>query len=99
MRHLVKTLWLVIKRRDQRIDRRAGFSGPIHVADMHTVEWSFTRAQHQWPLFFQADVGGAIDEVACKPVSNSGQSSHAAWNHNHGMRGIRAAGYVRANII
>src|SRR5438309_10651228 len=99
MCHVCKTLRLVIKRGNQWIDSRAAFGGPIHVADMDAVQRSLSRAEHQRALFFQADISRTVDQVACESMSNSGQSSHAARNHDHGMSRIRTAGNVRANVV
>ena len=97
-RHHIQARGPIVEGRDQRKDRGAGVGRSVHVADMDFVERCFAYAQHQWALFFQADVGGALDQVGGDAVSDAREGSDTARDNNHGASGIGAAGDVRADV-
>ena len=65
---------------------------------MDFVERRLANTKHQRAVLFQADIGGAFDQLGRDAVGNAGQRAHAARDHDHGVGGIRAAGDVGADI-
>ncbi len=101
--HLVEGGRTEVVGRDQGKDGGPGVGRSVHVAEMNFVERRFADAQHQLTFFFQADVGGALDEVRSDAVGNAGQGTDAARHHDHGIGWIRAAGdigaYIRVGLL
>src|SRR5580704_1574888 len=88
----------VIKGGDERKDGRASVGSAVHVANVDFVQRRFTHAQDERTLLFEADVGGALDQVRGDAVGDAGQSAHAAGEHDHGVGGVRAAGHIGSDI-
>lgn len=65
---------------------------------MDAVEGCFADAEDEWAIFFEADVGGALDEVLRKAVGDSGEGAHGAGKDNHRGGGVTAAGDVGSNV-
>ena len=47
---------------------------------------------------FRRDVGGSFDKAGGDSVGNAGQGANAAWDDDHRVCGIRAAGHIGADI-
>src|ERR1700677_979867 len=65
---------------------------------MNFVGWGFAGAEPEGAFLFQATLGGALDEARSHAVSDAAKSTDAARQHQHGIGGIRTAGYVSADI-
>ena len=65
---------------------------------MDAVERGFADAEDQKPIFFEADVGGALDEVRGQAVGDGGEGAHGAGEDDHGVGGVAAAGDVGAYV-
>src|SRR5689334_17516639 len=63
---------------NERENGRSSVGGAVHVADMDFVERSFAHAENQRPLFFETNIGGALDQVRSNSVGNAGQRAHTA---------------------
>ena len=96
--HLVERGGVEVVGGDEREDGRSGVGGAVHVADVNFVERGFTDAEHERTIFFEANVGGALNEMPGNAVSNTGKRAHAAGQHDHRIGGIRAAGDVGPDI-
>jgi len=84
---------------DDGEDGGSGVGGQAHVANVDLVQRSLAHAEHQRTLLFQANVGGSLDELSREAVGNLGQCAHAAWDHDHRVGGIGAAGNVGADVV
>lgn len=91
-RHLIRVHRLVIESRNHREDGRSRVRGQSHVADMDFVEGRLAKAEDEGAALLEADVGGALDEVAGEAVRDSGEGAHAAGYDDHAGGGIAAAG-------
>jgi hypothetical protein len=65
---------------------------------MDFIERRFAYAEHQRTLLLKANVGGALNELRCDAISDSGQRADTAGDHDHSVGRVRAAGYVRADV-
>ena len=83
---------------DERKDSRSSVSSAVHVANMDFVERRFADAKNQWMLFFEAHVGGALNQVGSAAVGNAGQGSDAARNDDHRVGRVGTAGDVCADV-
>ena len=68
------------------------------MADVDFIERSFASAENKRTLFFKANVGCALDELRGDSIGDTSERSHAARDDNHGVGGIRAAGYIGSDI-
>ena len=59
--HLFSGLRQVVECRDGGKDSGSGVGGQLHVAKVNAVEGSLADAEDQGAVFFEADVGGAVD--------------------------------------
>ena len=84
--------------RNEGKDGGSGVGCPVHIANMNFVERSFADAEHERTFFFKADIGGALDQVRSDAAGNTGERSDAAWQDDHRVSRIRAAGDVGANV-
>jgi len=96
--HLVESRRTEIVCGNEWKDSRASVGSTVHVADMDFVERRLANAKNQRALLFEANVGGALDQVRRDAVGDTSQSSDAARQNDHGIGGIRAAGHVGSNI-
>jgi len=96
--HLVERGRTKIVRRDERKDGRTGIGGAVQVANVNFVERGFADAEHQRAFFFEANVGGALDQMRRDAIGNASQRAHAAGQDDHGVAGIGTAGDVGADI-
>ena len=90
---------LEIKGGDDGEDGRSGFGRERHVAQVNTIEGGFAHTEDQRAALFEADVGGALDELNRHAVGDAGQRSHTAWENDHGVGGVRSAGDVGSDIV
>ncbi len=98
VRHLIERDRPKIVGGDKRKDSRSSVSGAVHVANMDFVERRFADAKNQWTLFFEAHVGGALNQVGSAAVGNAGQRSDAARNDDHRVGRVGTAGDVCADV-
>lgn len=98
LRHLGGALRLIVERRDGGEDGRSCFGGQLHVAKMDAIERSFAHAENERTAFFEADIGGAMDEVAGETVGDRSERSHGARKDDHGAGGVASAGDGGADV-
>ena len=96
--HVLGGLRVIVERRNDREDGGAGVGGELHVAEMDAVEGGFADADDERTIFFEADIGGALDEVLCEAAGDGGEGSHGAGKDDHGAGGVAAAGDVGTNV-
>ena len=63
---------MIVEGWGDRKDGSAGFGDSGHIADVNEVEWGFAGAEDERPAFFEANVGGAVDQVFGEAVSDGG---------------------------
>ena len=98
VRHLVERSGAEVVGGNQGKDSRSGIGSAVHVADVNFVERRFADAEYERAFFFEADVGGALDEMGGDSVGNASERSDAAGQHDHRVGRIGAAGDVGADI-
>jgi len=96
--HVFGGLGVVIEGGDGGEDGGAGVGGELHVAEVDAVEGCLAYTEKQRAIFFEADVGGALDEVLREAVGDGGECSHGAGKNDHGVGGVAAAGDVGADV-
>ena len=96
--HVFGGLWMVIEGRDGGEDGGSGIGGQLHVAQMDSVEGGLADAEDEGAIFFEADVGGAVDEVVGETVGDVGECAHGAGEDDHGGGGVAAAGDVGSDV-
>ena len=96
--HVFGGLRVVVESGDGGEDGGAGVGGELHVAQVDAVEGGFADAEDQGTVFFEADVGGAVDEVVGEAVGDAGQGAHGAGEDDHGGGGVAAAGDVGSDV-
>jgi hypothetical protein len=96
--HVFGGLRVVVERGDGGEDGGAGVGGELHVAEMDAVERRLANAEDEGAIFFEADVGGAVDEVLRETVGDSGESAHGAGKDDHRIGGVAAAGDVGSYV-
>src|SRR5207253_5424908 len=98
MRHLVERGGTEVERGNERKDGRSGFGGAVHIANVDFVQGRLAHAENQRTFFFEADIGGTLNQVRRDAVGNAGEGAHAARDNDHGVGGIRTAGYVCTDV-
>jgi hypothetical protein len=96
--HLFGGLRVVVEGGDCGEDSGAGVGGELHVAEMDAVEGGLADAEDEGAVFFEADVGSAVDQVLRETVGDSGEGAHGAGEDDHGVGGVAAAGDVGAYV-
>jgi hypothetical protein len=96
--HVLRALRMVVEGRDGGEDGGAGVGGKLHVADVDAVEGCLADAKDEGAIFFEADVGGALDQVGGEAVGDACQGAHGAGEDNHRVGGVAAAGDVRSDV-
>jgi hypothetical protein len=96
--HVLGGLGVVVEGGDRGEDGGAGVEGELHVAEMDAVEGSLADAEDQGAVFFEADVGGALDQVRGEAVGDGGEGAHGAGKDDHRVGGVAAAGDVGADV-
>ena len=87
-----------VEGRNDRENSRAGFGGKRHVAQVDAVEGCFADAEDERSAFFESDIGGAGDERVGEAEGDSSECAHGAWEDNHAVGRMAAAGDGRADI-
>jgi hypothetical protein len=64
----------------------------LEIFHVNEVERRLARDENKLLFLLQYDVGGAKQNVLAKAMSYPAKGAHAAWDNNHGIGGIRAAG-------
>ena len=98
VRHLIERGRPKIVGGDERKDSRSSVSGAVHVANVDFVERRFADAKNQWTLFFEAHVGGTLNQMGSAAVGNAGQRSDAARNDDHRVGRVGTAGDICADV-
>lgn len=88
-----------IKSRNDREDGCTGVGGQAHVAYVNFVQRGFAYAEYERTALFQANIGGAFDELCCEAVCDLGECSHAARDDDHRVGRVGTAGDVSANVV
>jgi hypothetical protein len=96
--HVLGRLRVVVEGGDRGEDGGSGVGGELHVAKMDAIEGGFADAEDQGAVFFEADIGGAVDEVGGEADGYGGEGAHGAGEDDHGGGGIAAAGDVGAYV-
>ena len=96
--HIFCGLRVIVKSGDCGEDGGAGVGGELHVAKMDAVEGGFANAEEQGAIFFEADIGGALDQVGSEAVGDGGEGAHGAGKDDHRVGGVAAAGDVGAYV-
>jgi hypothetical protein len=96
--HVFGGLGVVVEGGDCGEDGGTGVGCELHVAEVDAVEGGLADAEDQGAIFFEADVGGALDEVCGQAVGDGGQGAHGAGQDDHGRGGVAAAGDVGAYV-
>jgi len=96
--HVGCGLRVVVEGGDRGEDGGASVGRELHVAEVDAVEGSFADTEDEGAVFFEADVGGALDEVGGQAVGDGGEGAHGAGKDDHGVGGIAAAGDVGADV-
>ena len=96
--HVFCVLGVVVEGGDDGEDGGAGVGGKLHVAEMDAVEGSLADAEDEGAIFFEADVGGALDKICGEAVRDGGESAHGARQDDHRFGGVAAAGDVGTNV-
>ena len=65
---------------------------------MDAIEGSLADAEDEGTIFFEADIGGAVDEVLREAVCDGCEGSHGAGKDYHRFGGIAAAGDVGCDV-
>ena len=65
---------------------------------MNAVERGLADAEQERVPFFEADIGGAVDEVRSEAVGNGGERSHGTGQDDHGACGVTATGDIGADV-
>ena len=65
---------------------------------MNSVEGRLSHAKYQRAALLERDVGSASNERTGEAIGDGRQSAHGAWQNNHSIRRIAAAGDGRANV-
>ena len=96
--HFLLAGGVIIEGGNERKDGGPSVRSTVHVADVNFIERSFANTEDEGTFLFQTDVGGSFDEAGGDSVCNAGQGANAAWDDDHGVRGIGAAGHIGADI-
>lgn len=97
-RHLRCASWVIVERGDGRKDSGSGLGCQLHIAQMDAIEWSLAHAQDKRAALFEADIGGAMDEVAGEAVGDGGERPHGAGKHDHCADGVASTGDTGADV-
>ena len=96
--HVFGGLGMVVEGGDGGKDGGAGVGDELHVAEVDAVEGGLANAEDEGTIFFEADVGGALDKVGSKAVGDGGEGAHGAGKDDHGISGVAAAGDVSSDV-
>ena len=96
--HVLCGLGMVVKGGDCGEDGGAGVGCELHVAEVDAIEGGLADAEDQGSIFFEADVGGALDQVRGEAVGDGGEGAHGAGKDDHRVGGVAAAGDVGAYV-
>ena len=96
--HVFGGLGVVVESGDGRKDDGSRVGGQLHVAEVDAVEWGFADAEDEGAVFFEADVGSAVDEVVGEAVGDVCESAHGTGEDDHGGGGVAAAGDVGSDV-
>ena len=96
--HVLDGLRVIVEGGDDGEDGGTGVGCQLHVAEMDAIEGSLADAEDERAIFFEADIGGAVDEVLREAVGDGGESAHGAGKDDHGGGGIAAASDVGSDV-
>jgi len=96
--HVIKTEGVIIERWDQRKDGRPGICRPQHIAEMDLIKGCLAQAKDQRAFLLEGDVGGPLDQMCARAISDAAERPHATRDHHHGVGGVGAAGDAGANV-
>ena len=96
--HVFGGLGVVVEGGDDGEDGGAGVGGELHVAEMDAVEGGLADTEQEGAVFFEADVGGALDEIGGEAVGDGGEGAHGAGQDDHRVGGVAAAGDVGSDV-
>ena len=96
--HVFGGLRVVVEGGDGGEDGGSGVGGELHVAEMDAVEGGLANAEDEGAVFFEADVGGAVDQVFGEAVGDVCEGAHGAGKDDHGGGGVAAAGDVGSDV-
>ena len=96
--HVLGGLGVVVEGGNGGEDGGAGVGGELHVAQVDAIERGLADAEDEGAVFFETDVGGAVDEVGGEAVGDGGEGAHGAGKDDHRGGGIAAAGDVGPDV-
>ena len=88
----------VVEGGHDREDGGAGVRRELHVAQVDAVEGGLAHAEDEAAALLEADIGGSLDEVRGEAVGDAGERAHGAWQNDHAVGGIAAAGDGGADV-
>lgn len=86
--HLSRALGMVVERGNGRKDNGSCFRSQLHVAKMNAIERRFAYAEDERAALLEADIRGAMDEIAGKAIGDGRERSHRAGKDDHGASGV-----------
>ena len=57
---------------------------------VHAIERSFAQAEDQRAALFQANVGGAREQIFAGAIGNRSERARGAWDNDHAVHGVAA---------
>lgn len=97
--HFVDGLGRVVKRGHGGHDDGAGVVNAEHVFEMDAVEGRFAEAEDEGAALFEANVGGAREQVVADTGSDCAEGACRARNDDHGVDGSAAGSDGRADVF
>jgi len=80
-------------------NRGAGEDKQFEILNVNQVQGRLTRDKNQFFLFLKDYISSAQQNILAIAMSDAAQGAHAAWNDDHGIRGIGAAGKRRVHAL
>lgn len=96
--HLGCALGMVVECGDGGEDCGSCFCCQLHVAEMDAIEGGLAHAENERATLLEADVRGAMDEVAGEAIGDGSKGSHGAGEDDHGGCGIASTGDAGPDI-
>ena len=96
--HLRGALRAVVECGNRREDRGSCFRRQLHVTQMNAIEGRFAYAKNEWATLLEADIGGAMNQVAGETVCDGSERAHGAGQNNHRAARVTSAGNAGTDI-
>jgi hypothetical protein len=96
--HVLGALWVVVEGGDGGEDGGSGVGCELHIAQVNAIEGGLPNTQNEGPILFEANIGGAVDEVRGEAVGDRREGPHRTGEDDHRIGGVAAAGDVSADV-